>query len=74
MNIYPLKDGDYSVDRSKNFTYLKDIDIVKNLKMAVQPFLVETADNLVLLDAGLGWLENEIPKIHNNIIGAGFQP
>ncbi|WP_435522568.1 MBL fold metallo-hydrolase [Chryseobacterium indoltheticum] len=28
----------------------------------------------MLLDAGLGWLENGIPKIHSNIIKAGFQP
>ena len=74
MKIYPLKDGDFSVDKNKNFTYLEDTENDKNLKMAVQPFLIETAGNLILLDAGLGWVENGIPKIHNNMIKAGFQP
>lgn len=54
MKIYPLKDGDFSVDKNKNFTYLEDTKNDKNLKMAVQPFLIETASNLVLPDAGLG--------------------
>ncbi|MGJ1243604.1 MBL fold metallo-hydrolase [Sphingobacterium siyangense] len=74
MKIYPLKDGDFSVDKNKNFTYLEDTENDKNLKMAVQPFLIETAGNLVLLDAGLGWMGNGIPKIHSNMIKAGFQP
>ncbi|MCS4224631.1 hypothetical protein [Sphingobacterium sp. BIGb0165] len=57
MKIYPLKDGDFSVDKNKNFTYLEDTKNDKNLKMAVQPFLIEKAGNLVLLDTGLGWME-----------------
>lgn len=74
MKIFPLKEGNFSVDKNKNFIYLEDAENDKDLKIAIQPFLIETGDNLVLLDAGLGWLENGIPKIHSNIIKAGFQP
>lgn len=74
MKVFPLKEGNFSVDKNKNFIHLEDAENYKDLKIAVQPFLIETTDNLVLLDAGLGWLENEIPKIHSNIIKAGFQP
>lgn len=73
MNIYALKDGNFSVDKNKNFIYLEDAESDKDLKIAVQPFLIELTDHLVLLDGGLGFLENGIPKIHSNINKAGFQ-
>ncbi|KFC21296.1 MBL fold metallo-hydrolase [Epilithonimonas lactis] len=74
MKIHPLKDGNFSVDKNKNFTYLEDSENEKDLKIAIQPFLVETKDDLVMLDAGLGWLENGVPKIHLNIEKAGLKP
>ena len=74
MKIYPLKDGDFLVSRDKTFHYLDQSEQLNGLKIAVQPFLIETHNEIVLLDTGLGWGEDEIPKIFRNIQSAGFQP
>lgn len=74
MKIYPLKEGDFFVNKNKQFYPLSESEELKGLKMAVQPFLIEVKHELVLLDAGLGWPNNDIPQIHENIRSAGFLP
>ncbi|MCE7039089.1 MBL fold metallo-hydrolase [Dyadobacter sp. CY312] len=74
MNIYPLIDGGFSVDNNKVFSDLERSGNAPGLKMAVQPFLIETDEQLVLLDAGLGWLDEGVPRIIRNIKKADFQP
>jgi glyoxylase-like metal-dependent hydrolase (beta-lactamase superfamily II) len=74
MKIHVLKDGDFSVDKNKVFTLLEEVENIKGLKMAIQPFLIELAQHIILLDAGLGFIENGFPTIHNNIIKSGLHP
>ncbi|RXM39118.1 MBL fold metallo-hydrolase [Chryseobacterium sp. CH21] len=74
MKIHPLKDGDFLVTKEKTFHYLEKSEGLKGLKMATQPFLIETTYEVILLDAGLGLVENGIPTIWENIYATGLQP
>ncbi|MBD3581659.1 MBL fold metallo-hydrolase [Flavobacterium selenitireducens] len=62
MKVVALKEGDFSVSKNKEFFGLDDYP--GGLRMAVQPFLVVTGTDVILLDAGLGFLENGKPQIH----------
>ncbi|MBL1221064.1 MBL fold metallo-hydrolase [Chryseobacterium sp. L7] len=57
MKIIPLKEGNFSASKTKDFTLLteKNFDTVKGIKMSVQPFLIVTEHDFILLDAGIGW-------------------
>lgn len=57
MKIIPLKEGNFSASKTKDFTLLTDenFDQVGGVKMSVQPFLIITENDYVLLDAGIGW-------------------
>ncbi|KMQ61587.1 beta-lactamase [Chryseobacterium angstadtii] len=57
MKIIPLKEGNFSASKTKDFTLLTDQnrDTVKGIKMSVQPFLIVTDHDYILLDAGIGW-------------------
>jgi glyoxylase-like metal-dependent hydrolase (beta-lactamase superfamily II) len=57
MKIIPLKEGNFSTSKTKDFTLLtsENIDSVKGIKMSVQPFLIITPNDYILLDAGIGW-------------------
>jgi len=56
MRVIPLKEGDFSVSKNKDFCGLDEFP--GGLKMAVQPFLVITEKDFILLDAGLGLSED----------------
>lgn len=57
MKIIPLKEGNFSASKTKDFTLLteENFDTVKGIKMSVQPFLIVTEHDFILLDAGIGW-------------------
>ncbi|MPS64420.1 MAG: MBL fold metallo-hydrolase [Chryseobacterium sp.] len=57
MKIIPLKEGNFSTNKTKDFTLLTDEnkDTVKGIKMSVTPFLIITENDVILLDAGIGW-------------------
>lgn len=57
MKIIPLKEGNFSASKTKDFTLLTDenFDQVGGIKMSVQPFLIITENDYILLDAGIGW-------------------
>lgn len=57
MKIIPLKEGNFSTSETKDFTLLTDEnkDAVKGIKMSVTPFLIITQKDFILLDAGIGW-------------------
>ncbi|MDR2238140.1 MAG: MBL fold metallo-hydrolase [Chryseobacterium sp.] len=57
MKIIPLKEGNFSASRTKDFTLLtpENKDTAKGIRMSVQPFLVITENDYILLDAGIGW-------------------
>lgn len=72
MEIFVLKEGDFSVSKNKEFYGLDEFP--GGLKMAVQPFLVQMEDDLVLLDAGLGLMENDRPMLFRLLAEDGFDP
>jgi glyoxylase-like metal-dependent hydrolase (beta-lactamase superfamily II) len=80
MEIFTLGEGSYSVDASKKFIpFDPQTDNVKDrpgsLFIHVNPFLVKTANDLLLFDAGLGYKDtrNEL-LLHQHIRNAGFEP
>jgi glyoxylase-like metal-dependent hydrolase (beta-lactamase superfamily II) len=63
MKIIPLKEGNFSTNPTKDFTLLteENFDTSKGIKMSVSPFLIITEKDIILLDAGIGW-KNEDGK------------
>ncbi len=63
MKIIPLKEGNFSASKIKDFTLLteENFDTISGIKMSVQPFLIITENDFTLLDAGIGW-KNETGK------------
>jgi glyoxylase-like metal-dependent hydrolase (beta-lactamase superfamily II) len=61
MKIIPLKEGNFSASKTKDFTLLTDenFNTVKGIKMSVQPFLIVTENDYILIDAGIGWKNAE---------------
>lgn len=56
MEIFPLEEGIYSVDKEKNLTLLTELNnqtVSKFIRMAVRPFLIKLKNDIVLLDCGL---------------------
>lgn len=81
MKIFPLSEGSFTVDRSKEFIPFNiEIDNLQarpagSLLVEVQPFLVKMNNDLVLFDTGLGFKQsNGNLQLHNNILKLGFQP
>ncbi|MDO8994552.1 MBL fold metallo-hydrolase [Daejeonella sp.] len=80
MKAFALYEGSYSVDNSKTFIPFDPVihnpkDRPASLFVYVQPFLVETGNDLIILDTGLGF-QNEQGEliIHENIRKAGYDP
>lgn len=81
MEIFPLSEGSFTVDRTKEFLpfnlqtdQLQDRPL-GSLLVEVQPFLVSMNNELVLLDSGLGFnTPNGQLQIHHNIRQHGFNP
>ena len=80
MKALALYEGSYSVDSSKTFIPFDPAihnpkDRPASLFIFVQPFLVETKNDLIILDTGLGFKgKSGEPLIHENIRSAGYDP
>jgi len=80
MNIFPLGEGSYSVDASKKFIPFdpqtdNPKDRPASLFIHVNPFLVQTSDDLILFDCGLGYKDTRDELfLHQHIRNAGFEP
>lgn len=74
MKIIPLKEGNYSVTKNKEFTPLEKATAVSDLKMAIQPFLIITENDYILLDTGLGLTISETPAILTSLEKENIQP
>ncbi|HVF96517.1 MAG TPA: MBL fold metallo-hydrolase [Flavisolibacter sp.] len=77
----PLSEGSFTIDKSKLFVpfdeekHVLTDRPVGSLLVEIQPFLVVTSKDVLLLDTGLGF-NNATGKlqIHENIRRAGFEP
>ena len=80
MKIIPLSEGAFTIDKSKLFvpfdTETDDLQkrAVGSLLVEVQPFLVVTSEDVLLLDTGLGFEKDGVLQVHQNIIDAGINP
>ncbi|MBE9463241.1 MBL fold metallo-hydrolase [Dyadobacter subterraneus] len=56
MEIFPIEEGIYNVDKEKNLTILTEVNkpVPESIRMAVRPFLIKLKNDVVLLDCGLG--------------------
>jgi len=81
MNVFPLSEGAFTVDTTKLFVpFNKDSDNLQarstgSLLVEIQPFVVITSKDIVLLDTGLGFKDHEGKmQIHKNMNNEGINP
>lgn len=80
MKIIPLSEGSFTIDHTKIFVPfdIEHDDLQQrprgSLLVEIQPFLIETSRDLILLDAGLGFSHNGTLQILSNITAAGYAP
>src|SRR5215471_8602992 len=80
MKIIPLSEGAFTVDKSKRFIpFDKERDQLQDrnkgsLLVEVQPFAVISAEDVLILDTGLGFLRDGEMQIHHNLRNAGIRP
>lgn len=68
MKIIPIKEGNFIADQSKNFKILEGNQDSKGIKMSIQPLLILTKNDYILLDTGVGWKNNEGELIINEVL------
>ena len=81
MKIIPLSEGAFSIDKTKVFVpFNKEKDNLQDralgsLLVEVQPFVIITSKDIILLDAGLGFSNPDgVLQIHQNLIDNGINP
>lgn len=79
--IIPLSEGAFTVDKTKAFVPfdLKNDTIGQratgSLLVEIQPFVVVTANDILLFDTGLGFKNSEgLLQIHSNLLNHGINP
>lgn len=81
MKILPLSEGTFTVDKTKQFIQF-DLEKDKlqernvgSLLVEIQPFVIITSKDILLLDTGLGFTSaNGRLQIHQNLINNGIDP
>ncbi len=80
MRIIPLSEGTFTIDQAKLFVPFdqQDHDLKKrpvgSLLVEIQPFVVITEKDILLLDTGLGFEKNGTLQLHQNLMDAGINP
>lgn len=80
MQIIPLSEGAFTIDKTKIFVpfELEQDDLQQrpagSLLVEVQPFVVVSNNDIILIDTGLGFSKNNQLQLHNNLLNAGIQP
>ena len=79
--IFPLSEGVFTVGHDKNFVPFNLAADELNerptgsLLVEVQPFLVVTSKDVIVLDTGLGFTNNDgVLQIHANLQDHGYAP
>ena len=80
MKIIPLSEGTFTIDKTKLFVPF-DEDVhelrqrpVGSLLVEIQPFVIITSKDILLLDTGLGFEKDGRLQIHENLSNAGINP
>src|SRR5215204_1692506 len=82
MNIIPLSEGSFTIDKTKLFVpFNQEKDELQqrpvgSLLVEVQPFIVITSKDILLLDSGLGFNDtiSGQMQLHINLEKAGIRP
>jgi glyoxylase-like metal-dependent hydrolase (beta-lactamase superfamily II) len=81
MKIIPLSEGAFTIDKTKVFVpFNKEKDdlqerAIGSLLVEIQPFCIITKRDILLIDTGLGFCnEDGILQIHQNLIDNGIDP
>lgn len=81
IQIVPLSEGAFTVDKTKVFnpfdpeTEILNSRPVGSMLVEIQPFVVITNNDVILLDTGLGYNDADgKPQLHNNLLKAGINP
>jgi glyoxylase-like metal-dependent hydrolase (beta-lactamase superfamily II) len=80
MQIIPLSEGTFTIDKSKLFVpFDEDKDELQarstgSLLVEIQPFVIVTSTDILLLDTGLGFSQDGKMQIHQNMLNAGIDP
>ncbi len=80
MKIIPLSEGTFTIDKTKLFVPFDDAKDnlesrpVGSLLVEIQPFVVVTSKDVLLLDTGLGFEKNGTLQLHQNLADAGINP
>ncbi|MEP6512408.1 MAG: MBL fold metallo-hydrolase [Parafilimonas sp.] len=80
MKIIPLSEGVFTIDKTKIFVpfNIEKDELQKrpvgSLLVEVQPFAVITQKDILLLDAGLGFIRNDEMQIHFNLKANNIEP
>ncbi len=81
MKAIPLSEGSFTIDKSKLFVPFdeKEHDLQKrpagSLLVEIQPFLVITSRDILLLDTGLGFSDEQgRMQIHQNLMAQHINP
>lgn len=80
MKIIPLSEGVFTIDKTKVFVpFVLDKDDLQtrpigSLLVEVQPFVVITSKDILLLDTGLGFSVNGQPQLFTNLERNGIHP
>lgn len=80
MNIIPLSEGTFTIDKTKLFVpFDEDRHDLQDrpagsLLVEIQPFVVITSKDVLLLDTGLGFEKEGQLQLYKNLLAAGIQP
>lgn len=80
MKIIPLSEGSFTIDQTKLFVPFdeekEDLQSRSrgSLLVEIQPFLIVTSKDVLLMDTGLGFSKDGVMQIHKNIRDAGIDP
>ncbi len=80
MKIIPLSEGTFTIDQTKKFIPFDDSseDLkarpAGSLLVEIQPFVVISSKDILLLDMGLGFETDGTLQLHRNLMDAGINP
>lgn len=80
MRIVPLSEGSFTIDKTKLFIPFDETKdelqsrSAGSLLVEIQPFVVITTRDVILLDMGLGFSKDGIMQVHQNLRNADIDP
>ena len=80
MKVIPLQEGRFTIDHSKQFVPVPSRQDHHgqlpggSLLVDIQPFVVVTDSDILLLDTGLGFEEQGTLQLHRHLLEQGIQP